>query len=139
MGQRKDGDIARVEKALESLSVKKAANDAMRKAAHDLPSAAAYAVLSRLDRDESRLTPIVVSLMAVDDRLGLFFRYRYIDGKSMKKVCQYFTIGSSTGTRWNTRLVETISRRPDLVDAIEEWSADKVPLAPSGRHKPTGI
>ena len=53
--------------------------------------------------------------MAVDDRLGLFFRYRYIEGKSMKKVCQYFTIGRSTGGRWKARLMEEIAARPDLM------------------------
>lgn len=132
-----DGQVERVERALEALTVKRAANEAMRKAAHDLPSATAHGVLSRLERDESRLSAIVVSLMAIDDRLGLFFRYRYVEGKSMKRVCQYFTIGRSTGARWKARLVERIAERPDLIRAIEEWSADKVTLAPAGRHKPT--
>ena len=37
-------EIQRVETALNALSAKKAANDAMRKASHDLPSSAAYSV-----------------------------------------------------------------------------------------------
>ena len=47
-------EIQRVETALNALSAKKAANDAMRKASHDLPSSAAYGAVSRLDRDQAR-------------------------------------------------------------------------------------
>ena len=51
MEQKGTDDLQRVERALDALAAKKAANDAMRKASHDLPSSAAYSVVSRLDRD----------------------------------------------------------------------------------------
>ncbi len=131
-------EVERASRALDALAAKKAANDAMRKAARDLPPRAAYAVLSRLDRDEGRLLRIVTSLRAEDDRLGLFFRYRYVDGKSLKRVCQYFMIGTSTGARWKARLVELIASRRDIARSIEVWAGEKVSTAQAGRHRPTG-
>lgn len=131
--------LSRAGKAIEAVSEKKAANDAMRKAAHDLSACAETLLVSRLDVDERRLGSIITSIRAVDDRIGLFFRYRYVERRSLKKVCQYFTIGTSTGSRMRERLIEIVAGRPDIMRALEVWAADKVPAAQAGRHKPTGM
>lgn len=131
--------LERAERAVGAVSEKKAANDAMRRAAQDLPASARSLQVSRLDMDERRLAPIVISIRAVDDRIGLFFRYRYVERKSLRKVCQYFQVGTSTGSRMREKLIEIVASRADIMRALESWAADKVSATQVGRHKPAGM
>ena len=129
-----DGALVRAERVLDEVSARREAGEIQRRMAKGYPAERGQRVLRDVDAYLRRLDRAVAAISAVDEKLGLFFNIRYVEGHGLAQSGKYMQVSSSTLARYRHRLIELIAGRPDILRMLEMWvSGAFVPLV--GRHR----
>lgn len=94
---------------------------------------------AEIEREASlrQLGRVTVAISAMDERLGLLWRIRYVEGHTFAQTCKYLRVGRSTMSRYKRALMRAISMRPDVIAALEDWLAGDYHQV-HGRHRMPG-